>query len=70
MSKKPSYREAITWIALNDAAGEDWAESIYDVRHMVTVKLVADIFERSDYDVAKAVVEFRKRHDHDGNPKG
>lgn len=58
-SKRASYREAIAWIAWNDEPTEYEVERI---EPMVSVQLVADIFGKWSYDVARAVSRYRERH--------
>ena len=48
------------WIALNDGAGDSTALDIDSVRGMVSVLLVADLFEVESERVARDVVKYRK----------
>jgi fructose-1,6-bisphosphatase len=57
--KRASYREAIAWIAHNDNAGNDDSEE--DVAGYVTVGLVADLFGKTDAEVAAAVMRIRRK---------
>jgi len=59
--KRASYREAISWIALNDGPGDfDALEPAY-VAEQMTAKIVADLFGVDDARVGKDVVRARKR---------
>ena len=60
--KRPSYKEAIAWIALNDAPGDDDALDIEATKCYVTSVLIADIFGVDDEKVGKDIVLFRKNH--------
>lgn len=42
VTRKPSYAEAVRWIAFNDNAGN--GDSVYDVQGYVSTCLVADLF--------------------------
>ena len=59
--RRPSYREAIAWIALNDDAGSDVACETTFVKQMISVALVADLFGKTDLEVAQKVVQYRER---------
>ncbi len=60
-NKRPSYREAIAWIAVNDSAGDEDAETVSAVSGLITVALVADIFGKPDAEVGADVVRYRER---------
>lgn len=55
------YRFAVEWVALNDGAGDDDARSVDAVAGLVSVLLVADLYEKEPAEVARAVVRVRKR---------
>ena len=59
--KRPSYREAITWIALNDGAGDDDAYDADVVSGLVTAVMLADIFDVPSDRVGRDIVRYRKR---------
>lgn len=54
---KPNYDQAVTWIALNDDAGE---LDVYTVYSTISVGLVADLFGIPTAQVARDVVEYRR----------
>jgi len=58
--KRPSYRDAIYWIALNDGPGDLDALYVEYVKELITVRLVADLFGQSDERVARDVVTVRR----------
>lgn len=62
MSKRASYREAIEWIALNDGAGDPGWLDEESVSNQVTVCLIADLFDKKQEEIGKAVVTYRKKH--------
>lgn len=63
-TKRASYREAIAWVAENDACGDDDACDLEVVESYLTVALVADLFGKTTEEVGQAVVAYRKRiHD-------
>lgn len=53
MMTKPSYRDAVQYIALNDAPGDK--PTVDDYRGFVTVCMVADLFQVDPMKVARAV---------------
>lgn len=53
--KRPSYKNAIFWIAHNDEGGPD-AHNVEAVERMISVGLVADLFGKSTQEVAADVV--------------
>jgi hypothetical protein len=56
-----SYREAIAWIALNDGNGDaEWLD-IEHVSEMVSVALISSIFKKTQEEVGKAVIRYRKK---------
>lgn len=57
--KRPSYRTAVAWIALNDAVGDDDPADV--LSGLVSVALVADLFEISPTRVAADVLKMRRR---------
>lgn len=57
--KRPSYRRAVQWVADNDSSGEPGAYDADEVEGMLSVALVADMFELSTVRVAKDVVRRR-----------
>jgi hypothetical protein len=54
--KRPSYRAAIKWIALNDEPEE---RAPVTVSEMISVQLTADLFEVSADRVAMDVIVYR-----------
>jgi hypothetical protein len=61
--KRPGYREAIAWIALNDGAGDtpEWSEDPEHVGYLVTACLVADLFGVTNEKVGQDVVRYRQK---------
>jgi hypothetical protein len=59
MMKRPSYKAAIAWLALNDGPGDDEACDPEMVSGLTTVILVADLFGVEATKVAHDVVKFR-----------
>ena len=62
---KPTYTQAVRWIALNDDEDIGTAATGY----IVTICLVADLFGRSEGAVAVAVLAHRRRIDKDREPR-
>ncbi len=58
MAKRPSLREAVQWIALNDAAGDDDLPEL--MAGYISVLLVADLFGKEPIDIARRV--YTERH--------
>ena len=54
---RASYTKAVRWIADND---EDSETNLQIISELVTVCLVADVWEREPLDVAKAVLHERR----------
>lgn len=67
--KRASYREAVAWIANNDGNGDDARLSVDEVKGLVSLLLIADIFDVPSVKVAMDVVSFRAKQDHE-NKKG
>jgi len=59
--KRASYREAIRWIAANDAPGDPDALDPNATSHLVTSCLVADLFGLPDERVGRDIVRERER---------
>jgi len=60
-AKRPSYREAVRWIADNDEPLETDLETIAE---MISVQLIADLFGKDPEGVAVAVaIERRQKPD-------
>jgi hypothetical protein len=56
--KRPSYRAAIAWIALNDEPAENHPEH---VAQLISTAIVADLFDVAEEIVAAEVLRRRKR---------
>jgi hypothetical protein len=59
-----SYKDAVQWIAINDGAGDTpgwmkWDDALPAVDGLVTVCLVADVFDRDQDQVAADVLRAR-----------
>lgn len=59
--KVPSYRKAVEWIALNDDSGSSDAHNPEVVESLISVVLVADLFDVPQFNVALDVVKFRMK---------
>lgn len=57
-----NYEVAVAWVAENDEPGADWALDVDRVAEMITVALVADLYDLICLDVAEDVIEYRKEH--------
>lgn len=57
--RSPKWRFGVEWIALNDEPTERDPEA---VASLISVALLADLFGKTTEDVAKAVLQYRKRH--------
>lgn len=58
--KRPSYREAIAWVAQNDDASVTDPELVHAA---VTVGFVADLFGVEQKKVTADVIKFREKRD-------
>lgn len=58
--KRPSYKRAIEWIALNDGAGDDDALDAEVAGGLTTSVLIADLFEVESSKVGRDVAKLRK----------
>jgi hypothetical protein len=56
---RASYRHGVEWIALNDEANETEAD---EMAGLISVGLLADLFDKDPLDVARAVIRFREKH--------
>lgn len=63
MTARGGYREAVTWIALNDNAGN--GDAIDDIAGYISTCLVADLFRKEPYIVACAIMRERQRIERD-----
>lgn len=59
--KRPSYKRAVLWIALNDDAGANAALDLSEVRVYITTLFVADLFGVDSEQVARDVIKVRRR---------
>lgn len=57
--KRASYRDAVDWIARNDALGDD--EGVEELRGYISVVLIADIFGADAVRVATDVKRLRDK---------
>lgn len=57
--KHASLKNAVEWIALNDDAGSPHALDVSEVKWLLTVVMIADLFGISNEIVARRVVERR-----------
>lgn len=58
MGKRASYRYGVAWIAQNDEAGED---DLDVVAEMISVLLLADLFDKTPETVASDVLRRRQK---------
>lgn len=58
-TRRPTYREAVEWIARNDNDGDKGAFDLAVVRDYLTVAFVADLFGKEQDTVAQAVIDCR-----------
>jgi len=56
---RPSYRKAVKLIAHNDSNGEDTALDVQSVSELVTVGIVADLFDIETTKLAQDIVKER-----------
>jgi hypothetical protein len=61
--KRPSYREAIAHIALNDNPGDPDALDAEAIEGTISVGLVADLFGVDRSNVARGVVNYRVKRE-------
>lgn len=59
--KRPSYRQAVAWIADNDGMGDGDALDVEAVRGLISVALVSDLFGVAQDKVARDVVACREK---------
>jgi hypothetical protein len=59
--KRASYRHAVRWIASNDSSGDEDALEVDEVSSLISVALIAEIFDTDSEKVARDVVRARKR---------
>lgn len=52
-SRNKGYRFAVAWIALNDGAGDDMSHET--LAELITVMLIADLYDKHPWQVAKDV---------------
>jgi hypothetical protein len=58
--KRPSYRNAVAWIALNDSPADN--DPVEWLSGLVTVCLVADLFGVDQKEVAADVLRYREKN--------
>lgn len=58
VTKQPSFREGVAWIALNDSPGD--AADAETIAGYISVALLADLFGKDPADVARSVVNYRR----------
>lgn len=58
-------RDAVEWIALNDAAGDTegltFSEAVAEVAGLISVLLVADLWDKDPRVLARQIVRIRKQ---------
>jgi hypothetical protein len=57
---RPSYREAVAWVALNDNPGGDDASDVESIKSYLTVAMGADLFGITPERFAASVVAYRE----------
>lgn len=60
--KRASYRFGVAWVALNDSAGDPDALDPDVVSNLVSVALLADLFDVDQTRVGRDVVSYRARN--------
>lgn len=55
------YQDAVEWIALNDNSGQ--GDPVSEIAGYISTCLVADVWNKDQNDVAKAVAKVRREHD-------
>lgn len=68
--KRASYREAVAWIALNDGNGDVDRLDARDIVGMISIALIADIFDVPQIKVATDVVLYRANVDQNKKASG
>jgi mannose/fructose-specific phosphotransferase system component IIA len=66
VTKRPSYRAGVAWIAENDGSGDDERLDANSVADQVTVLLLADLFGAIPSAVAVDIVRYRATRDAEG----
>lgn len=56
--KRASYRQGVAWIAENDEPAEP---RIDEICLLISVNLLADLFDKDPMDVARDVLKYRDR---------
>ena len=56
-AKRPGYREAVEWIALNDNSG--YGDNEEDVASYMTTHLISDIFGKPEEELAADIMRVR-----------
>lgn len=68
MAKRKGYRFGVEWIALNDDPGSSDAQNVEELRGLISVLLLADLFGKAPEDVARDVARYRARkEEHEEN---
>ena len=57
------YAKAVEWIALNDDPGCDHCHDLDTVANMISVSLVADVFNKYHKQVANDIIKLRLKLD-------
>lgn len=58
VTRRPSYREAVIWIAENDEPASD---DVAEMENLISVVLVAHLFGTPAHDVARDVIRYRRQ---------
>jgi hypothetical protein len=58
--KRASYRDAVSWIALNDEPGDRDPETVAEI---ISVVLTAELFGAAPERVATDIIRYRTKHD-------
>jgi hypothetical protein len=62
VSKSPSYKAGVRWVAVNDNPADSHESRDVDcISGYISVLLLADLFAKDPLEVAKAVVALRER---------
>lgn len=60
-NRKQGYRFGVSWIAENDDPASSDAENVEELRGLISVMLLADLFGKEPEDVARDVAKYRAR---------
>lgn len=59
--KRPSYKKAIAWVAMNDSAADDGALDPAVTQELVSAVLIAEVFDVPTDKVGRDIVAYRQK---------